>query len=171
MQFNLGQLNKTIEQEVSWTKIYWTKRQLNNWTTGQILNWTTAHWTETTGQIYQNNWTNGQLNKCSAKRLPLDNLMPVHENWWGLPCLACNRPDPWNSLPGVLPPVHGSSSKFTREGHRRWPRAVLMRATALIQTTTENSVPRSGHPLTTFMPWSKPQLIQAMSSEGCNNFL
>ena len=46
----------------------------------------------------------------------------------------------------------------------------------LIQTTTENSVPRSGHPLATFTPWSKPQwskpqLIQTMNSEGCNNFL
>ena len=32
--------------------------------------------------------------------------------------------------PGVRSPVHRSSSKFTREGHHRWPRAVLMCATA-----------------------------------------
>ena len=41
----------------------------------------------------------------------------------------------------------------------------------LLPEQHENSVPRSGHPLTIFTPLSKPQLIQAMNSEGCNNFL
>ena len=58
MLLNLGQLNKTTEQGVRWTKIIWTKSELRDWTNNQIWDWTNIYWT--TGQNHQNNWTNNR---------------------------------------------------------------------------------------------------------------
>ena len=64
------QLNKTIEQKISWTKIYWTKSQLSKWISEQIFDWSNTHWTNASEQNYRNNWTNVELNKLSKQGYP-----------------------------------------------------------------------------------------------------
>ena len=80
MQLNLCQLNKTIEQEVIWTKNYWTtsrlyKKLLDKKSIEKLDNWTNFVLNEYL--LNRNNLTKSseQLNKLSIERLnwiPLD---------------------------------------------------------------------------------------------------